>query len=317
MKHLETTFDEYIKELDRFNLHTNYYAKFSRNINKIKHVIFSGQPGCGRYSQVLKFLRRYSPSNLKYEKKCIVTYSKTKEFKIKMSDIHYEVDFQLLGCNSVTLWNAVYEQIRDIIQTKKRKVGFIVCKNFHMINEELEKVFYNYMSTLDTRNTIKFVLITSNISSIANNILNTCDVIHIKRPTRVRYNKMLGFTLDSKVPLHSIKNIKNMKLQNFNTIHVNRSICSKIVESIVCVDTLDLYELRENIYGILVFNLDVYECLLTIYEEIQELYSLNSHDILNINIKLYETLLYYNNNYRPIYHLEKFLLYLCSVINGF
>ena len=31
---------------------------------------------------------------------------------------------------------------------------------------------------------------------------------------------------------------------------------------------------------------------------------------------LYEFLRYYNNNYRPIYHLEKFMLGLCRTIHG-
>ena len=32
--------------------------------------------------------------------------------------------------------------------------------------------------------------------------------------------------------------------------------------------------------------------------------------------KLYKFLKLYNNNYRPIYHLESFIFYLCKVIYG-
>ena len=40
-------------------------------------------------------------------------------------------------------------------------------------------------------------------------------------------------------------------------------------------------------------------------------------DVSVILLKTYEFLKYYNNNYRPIYHLESYLFYLTSVIHGY
>ena len=37
----------------------------------------------------------------------------------------------------------------------------------------------------------------------------------------------------------------------------------------------------------------------------------------NILLELFYCLKYYNNNYRPIYHIEKYLLYLSKTINEF
>ena len=36
----------------------------------------------------------------------------------------------------------------------------------------------------------------------------------------------------------------------------------------------------------------------------------------NYLIKLYQFYVFFNNNYRPIYHLENLMLYLCSSIHG-
>jgi len=36
-----------------------------------------------------------------------------------------------------------------------------------------------------------------------------------------------------------------------------------------------------------------------------------------IMLKTYSFLKYYNNNYRPIYHLESYLFYLMRIIHGF
>ena len=144
MKFYETHFEEYIQENKRANLHPKLdkvYAKFPKTLNELKNVIFYGPSGTGKYSQVLKAIRGYSPSELKYEKKISLTYNKQQYF-FKISDIHYEIDMSLLGCNSKILWHEIFMQIMDIITIKPEKVGIILCKNFHAIHTELLEIFY-------------------------------------------------------------------------------------------------------------------------------------------------------------------------------
>ena len=81
---------------------------------------------------------------LKYEKKISLTYDK-KQYFFKISDIHYEIDMAILGCNSKLLWHEIYQQIIDIISAKAEKSGIIVCKYFHEIHSELLENFYSYM----------------------------------------------------------------------------------------------------------------------------------------------------------------------------
>ena len=139
MKFYETHFEEYIHEINRINLHTkleNIYKKFPNKLNQLKNLIFFGPSGTGKYTQMLNSIKKYSPTELKYEKKISLTYNKLQYF-FKISDIHYEIDMSLLGCNSKLLWHEIYQQNIDSISAKKDKYGIIVCKYFHEIHSEL------------------------------------------------------------------------------------------------------------------------------------------------------------------------------------
>ena len=78
-------------------------------------------------------------------KKITINYNSKYEHIIKISDIHYEVDISLLGCNAKILWNEIFQHIMDIILSKQVKQGIIVCKNFQDIHTELLDIFYSYM----------------------------------------------------------------------------------------------------------------------------------------------------------------------------
>ena len=70
MKFHETHFEEYIK---KENLHPKlekiYNNNFPKTINKLGNLIFYGPSGVGKYTQMLNSIKKYSPSDLKYEKK--------------------------------------------------------------------------------------------------------------------------------------------------------------------------------------------------------------------------------------------------------
>jgi Cdc6-like AAA superfamily ATPase len=150
MKLCETHFEEYIIENNKINLHPKLdqiYEKLPKTINELKNLIFYGPCGTGKYTQMLKSIKKYSPSELKYERKISVSFNKHQYF-FKVSDIHYEIDMSLLGCNSKLLWHEIYQQIIDIISTKIDKSGIIVCKYFHDIHSELLENFYSYMQKI-------------------------------------------------------------------------------------------------------------------------------------------------------------------------
>ena len=74
--------------------------------------------------------------------------------------------------------------------------------------------------------------------------------------------------------------------------------------------------MRESIYALLIYNLDIYECIYNILSKLIEKGKLKDEHFEKILFKTYKFLKLYNNNYRPIYHLESLIFYVCIVING-
>lgn len=320
MKFHETSFEDYLIPNKTRSLHPKLeklYKSLPKNIENLKNIIFYGPSGVGKYTQMLTLINRYSQSQLKYEKKLSVTYNKNTYF-FKISDIHYEIDLAILGCHSKLLWNDLYNQIIDITLVKKDKIGIIVCKNFHEIHMELLETFYSYMQTVPN-NTIhlKFILLTESISFIPDNIVNCCKIINVPRPSRVQYNKCFTKTVTSNVALSEIKNMKHLHSSITKPIQPYDVICNSIYNSIVKLegDGFNFNSLREQLYDILIYNLNVDNCLWNIIERLIHENKISTVDLPKILMKVFEFYKYYNNNYRPIYHLEKIAINLIGFVH--
>jgi hypothetical protein len=264
MKFYETHFEEYISENNRINLHPKLdkiYEKFPKTIQEFKNLIFYGPSGTGKYTQMLKSIKKYSTSELKYERKISVTYNKLQYF-FKVSDIHYEIDMSLLGCNSKLLWHEIYQQIIDIVSAKTDKYGIIVCKYFHEIHSELLENFYSYMQQNNAIGVvIKFILLTEELSFIPDNILNCCEVINIPRPTKTSYVKCTKSKLPTKLKTENITNIKILHLYNEDLMLQYRIICNKIINNLVNINDLQYLKFRDILYDIFIYNLDISDCI--------------------------------------------------------
>ena len=318
MKFYETHFEEYVTEVNKVNLHPKLekiYDKFPKTINEFKNLIFFGPSGTGKYSQMLKSIQKYSFSDLKYERKISVSYNKQQYF-FKVSDIHYEIDMSLLGCNSKLLWHEIYQQIIDIISAKNNKSGIIVCKYFHDIHSELLENFYSYMQ----KNTsivvdIKFILITEELSFIPDNILNCCEIINVSRPTKTTYIKCTKKKLSTKIKTDNITNIKILHLYNEDLMLQYKIICNKIINNLININELQFIKFRDILYDIFIYNLDISDCIWYILSTLIDQNQIKKENLSKILIKTYCFFQYYNNNYRPIYHVENYFLYLAKLIH--
>ena len=322
MKFYETHFEEYIAENNRINLHPKLepiYAKFPNKLPQFKNVIFYGPSGTGKYTQMLRAIKQYSPSELKYERKISVSYNKQQYF-FKVSDIHYEVDMSLLGCNSKLLWYEIYQQIVDIVSAKTDKTGIIVCKYFHEIHSELLDNFYSYMQQNTSLGVdIKYILITEELSFLPDNILNCCEIINISRPTKTSYMKCNNNKLISKIKPENITNIKFLKIFHFyneDLMLQYRIICNKIIYNLININELQYLKFRDILYDIFIYNLDISDCIWYILSKLIEKKFVKKEHLSKILIKTYCFFQYYNNNYRPIYHVENYFLYLTKLIHS-
>jgi hypothetical protein len=353
MKYYESHFEEYVQSVEKFNIHnelTDLFSHFPKNIYDLTNMVIYGPPGTGKYSQVLTLLKQYSPSKLKYDKK-ITANTEKQDYQYRISDIHYEVDMSLLGCTSKIVWHEVFLQIIDIISVKQDKVGIILCKNFHTIHSELLDIFYSYIQHYNHEHTnlkIIFFIITEHISFIPTTILNTSYVLNIKRPAKDIYielcnknltqvNSVTPFTpaVVTKGAVENIKSIFN-DLEPDGIINIKETrtfplfantgeipkdnfniICDNILEKIMDPESIHFTEFRDILYDILTYNLDTTECLWFILKYLIESKAIMGEDISDVLIKSYKFLKYYNNNYRPIYHLESMMFHIINKVHKF
>ena len=317
MKYYDTKFEDYLQSYNRFSLNNklkDIYDKFPSDINDMQNLIFYGPEGVGKYTQSLAAISRYSPSNLNYEKKICTIHNK-QNYYIKISDIHFEIDMSLLGCNTKILWNEIYNNIVDIIMSKPDGVGILLCKNFQSISNELLESFYSYLQT-NVNQPIKiiFVLITNQISFIPDNIIQRCKIINVPRPTKVQYSKCISKKIDPSIKLENITNIKDLYSGVTELMFPHKKLCDILLQDIINIKKKKFVELREDIYNIFIYNIDIGECILYIIQNLVKKGLIEYHHIPKLFEKTVSFLQYYNNNYRPIYHLESYLLYLITII---
>ncbi len=401
MKFYETYFEDYIHSSDKFNIHPELleiYENFPKKLADFGNLILYGPPGTGKYTQMLNCIKKYSPSELKYYKKINIKTDK-QSYICRISDIHYEIDMSLLGCNPKILWHEIFFQIIDIISVKTDKKGIIVCKNFHHIHGELLDIFYSYIQQYNYPNScikVKFIIISEHISFLPNNIINSFKILSIKRPQKNYYERIgieqtykppklvigndVGIFLNGNainkteitsrsINLSTIKNeilseradcnsafiqrltqprdpnnknknekiikdimdeidpkyITNAKeLKYFNLItskedlpnDIFDTICTNIINEIENYNDISFTGFRDILYDILIYNLDAVECLWNVITYFINNGKINENNITDILKKTHIFLKQYNNNYRPIYHLESIFFYIIIKIYG-
>lgn len=374
MKFYETHYEDYLNSHKIYNIHPEllpYFEKFPQHISQLTNLIFYGPPGSGKYTQALSAIQKYSPSGLSNDKKISIQTEKY-DYTYHISDIHYEIDMSLLGCNSKLIWHDIIQQIVDIVSVKpdNSKCAIIMCKNFHMIHTELLEIFYSYIQEYNSRFSpihLKYLIITEHLSFIPNNILSSCEIISVKRPDREKYIELIGamqlhkprkyvkspedpstnsiiveedFTqkignlrnngytdvakaIVNETAVNEIVNLKELryfsKLASIDAVPADifNIVCNNIIEQLLAPNKLVHAQFRDALYDIFVYNLDVVECVWHILCNLIENGHLKGESISDVMTRSYNFLKYFNNNYRPIYHLESMFHYMIIKINGY
>ena len=337
----EKHFENYLQVNHHYDLHPQFNNENDLSKQFIENTIFYGPNGVGKYTQILKNIKKYSPSELKYEKKMSVTYNK-QSYIFKISDIHFEIDMFLLGCNAKILWHEIYSQIIDILSAKQVKIGIILCKNFQDIHNELLDNFYNYMTNLNNQCIhIYYYIMTEQISFIPSNILKKFKIITFSRPNKNDYKKCIQQNIKyyeknienyykteesidlkkiDKINLENIQNIKQLYfLVKNDTENENQCkiICNKIIEMIENSsnsNTFPFLKFRDLLYEILIYHLNIYECIWYIFSYFIKNQKIHENNINDLLIKTFTFFQYFNNNYRPIYHLEYYFISIMKII---
>jgi DNA polymerase III delta prime subunit len=322
MKILDNLFSNYINYSDHKEMHPGLKELITTLPNKIEefpNLILYGPSGIGKYTASLQIIKRFSKSNLGYEKYMYINSNKSNYF-LSISDTHYEVDMSLLGCNSKQLWFDIFVHITDVISQSKDRNGIILCKNFKLIHNELLDNFYSFMQTnFSQRIVIRFILLTTDIGFIPDNILNCCLVIPIARPNYSTYkkiNKNIDKIKKCNLEVNQISNIKSLSLSpdNMNISVPYKILSNKIINSILNYKEIDFIQFRDMLYELLIYDISIPDAIWYILETLVNKKILTKEKIINVSKKTFEFFKYYNNNYRPIFHLEKYFYYLIFTI---
>ena len=326
--------DSILKSNHELNNHTScVLSMLPEHIEDLPNIIIYGSAGTGKYTESLKIIKKYSISDLKYSKRLLISNAKT-EIYIKISDIHFEIDMELLGCNAKLIWNDIFYNIIDIVVNNDNR-GIILCRNFHTINNELLDIFYSYMQTdIFAQHNIRFIILTQSLSYLPNSIVNASTIISRAKFNKTFYKNEFGVNVyanntskrkSNEIDINVIDNLKALRLSNKNAEDLtdiafpHAKICDTLVDIIIgSIDNVNFGELRRILYDILVYNLNIHDCIYCILSQLITSGKINNSDE-TINTNLLETTYhffkYYNNNYRPIYHLENYLLYLIRLVH--
>lgn len=379
MKFLEFTFDDYLTTIENDGtLHPQLqkvFKAFPDTIDNFRNIIIYGPKGSGKYSQALYSICKYSPTKLKYTRKFTITSNKN-DYNFKMSDIHFEVDMFLLGCNAKQLWNDIYVHVLDILSSRATSSGIILCKNFQDIHGELLENFYSYMQKTHTTIQLRFVIVTEHVSYLPDNIINSCYIINVPAPTESVRCSILsskqknffdkthagsGSGIVSFSSYHESKSSDAIKLdkqaeiseaekgnkgdeedeecndsyRNFESIMLKKksnlkaeviglpseicdftyAYCNELCSYIDNPKTIDFLRFRDVLYDMLIYDIKVTNVLWTILRYITVKYTLSEESYDKLIMYMYTFLQYFNNNYRPIYHLESYLFKIINTIH--
>jgi len=333
MKHYETHFDDYMVSSDD----NNFYPKMDDMISALPaevhclhNLLLYGRPGCGKYTQALRIIRKYSPSGLKYEKKTRITLQKT-ESVLKISDVHFEMDMSLLGCNAKMLWHEWYNHIVNIIKSRSVNSGIILCKNMQSINNDLLDILYSYIQNNSVHRGvhITFIFLSDGVCFLPSTILNCCEIVGLGQPVASRVKKQIKRYNPSRAGQYneSVSNIKSLYLDTMDksgtscTSGGTDTVQDKIMDNMVATVKLGLgaltfLQMRDAIYDLFIYEVNLHEFIwrvLALFIDGGEIDSRNMDDVIQETHKFFHM---FNNNYRPIYHMERYLYVLMKMVQS-
>lgn len=344
MKYYETNYEEYLETIKKYNIHPELEFKQSKKLSDIGNMIFYGPSGVGKYTQVLYFLSKYSnlkhdkKITIQTDKLDYTYHISDIHYEIDMSllGVNSKIIWHEIFLQIVDIIYVKTEKIGVIVCKNFHMIHSELLEIFYSYIQQ-----YSHPSSSIQ---IFFVLITEHLSFIPNNIIQSCKVFNIRRPEkydRIVKNKKINFHPTTVVPELSknekfirrvysneydkpnivsfLEKVDNSSITNMKEIYsfdlfendeenvptdIFNIVCDNIIKEISKPKKLSFVNFRDTIYDILIYNLDVGECIwFILFHFIHEKF-ISQESASIILHKTYSFLKYYNNNYRPIYHLE-------------
>jgi hypothetical protein len=167
---------------------------------------------------------------------------------------------------------------------------------FNNIDIDITKLFIHRIS--------HYTNLPKNHSNSNNKTVNILDKIDVRNIMNIKETRSF----------HLIETVDNIPKDIFNII------CDNIITEITAPKKIVMTTFRDKLYDILTYNLDINDCLWYIItyfiENNNTTMHLKNKDISDILIKTYSFFKFFNNNYRPIFHLESIMYYIINKIHN-
>lgn len=255
-------------------IESNHDKKIFLTQTNTSHYIIYDEHHLNNYYYVLYNLKNNSPSQLKYSRKIFII-NNDKEYIFTNSDIHVDVDFEQLGVNEMSIFFDLFKYIKENIAIQK-KIFYICCLHFNEIKLELLNCFHIFMN----EHNIKFLFLTNQVSFLTPEILKNSIIKRHKSKHKSIYNKQF-----------------EPRIQNIANYILNKK-------------EMSLFLWREKLYELLISNDNIYDCFSYLIELLIQTEYINNENVDFVLQKYYKIMEKYNNNYRSIYHLEHFIVFL-------
>jgi hypothetical protein len=177
---------------------------------------------------------------------------------------------------------------------------------------------------------IKYIIITECVSFIPMKILNICKILNFAKLNKKNIHALCNksnkqyfkkLNLSSKDAEYIYNKVNNPNIftyldisNNMKYIIQHSAICDTYI-NLICNNNYNITNIRTLLYDILINHLNSHECFFYIIQSLIINKLINCNKIGDLIFNSIFFLKNYNNNYRPIFHLESFTLYLIELIN--
>lgn len=261
-------------------------SRILEDLKQHNHIILYGNNDYYNYCYMVSLMRKVSPKKLKYVRRIEVEYN-SNIYSFNLTDLFVEVDFDLLGVNEYHVFMELYSALRE---SYLQNNIYIFCVNFYKVRKELHNSLYTILNS-DSR--IRYIFLTSQIEFMNTSILSQCRL----------YKNVFNTLLDDDPCFQS-----HVSYKSFHDGHIE-----KLIQIITKKHNISTKELRNIIYEILIYNFDVYKYLNDLIESLITLDYICEDNLVGVFKNFTHIIEKYNNNYRSIFHLEYFIIYLMNL----
>tara|TARA_B100001057_G_scaffold496581_1_gene598431 strand:+ start:149 stop:1177 length:1029 start_codon:yes stop_codon:yes gene_type:complete len=314
-KYIPIKKDDFYFNQDKLEIIDKYLEHFD-----LPNCIFYGPYGSGKMVIAKYLINQYfNNDNLVYSSKKIIYNLKEEEIDLQKSIHHYEVD-----CNNFNLNDKkfIVEFISEISKTNNinnNKIKIIIIKNAENLSYNTQIIISKLIENFST--TSRFIFISHSLTKLISKLKTHCLLINIKKPSNNNVYLLLNhIALNEKINLECVEEITSKCNLNINSAIfmlqqyqftqeiVNnfnyQTYIKQFINIIMIYKEENIDKLREEIYNLLIYDINIYNLLEIFLIHIYNQKDLNDDNKFKILTAITNYSYIINKGYRQIYHYE-------------